>query len=94
MIVQIDGNIESIVTYDLTISAANADDAYLNIEENLLSQEFSPKIPFISAEPSNEVADENNADNTLYTLEVRMDNEKKFLAKVEETFHNWDPLWQ
>ena len=39
VIEQIDGNAESetIASYDLTISALDADDAYLNIEENLLT---------------------------------------------------------
>ena len=77
-----------------TISAANSFEAYFNIEENLLSQELSPRIPFISDEPSNEAANENNAENTLYTLKVRTDNEKKFLAEIEEIFCNSDPIWQ
>ena len=91
VIEQIDGNIESTVAYDLTISAVNLFDAFCSIEENLCSAEDSPKIPFISEIPSKEEVDINNAENTLFTLEVKFDNEKKFLARVEETFRNWDP---
>ena len=95
VIEQIDGNAESetIASYDLTISALDADDAYLNIEENLLTMENSPRIPFISNVASKEVKDKNSEDYTLYTLEVQIENEKNFLAKVENIFHNWDPSW-
>ena len=93
IIEQFDGNAESTVTFDLTISALTLTDAFNSIEENLCSKEDSPKIPFISDVPSKEVRDEDKEDNTLFTLEVRFDNEKKFLAKVERIFHNWDPLW-
>ena len=81
------------MSYDLTISAASAFDAFLNIEENLCSKEDSPRIPFISKVPSKELRDENNKDRTLFTLEIQVENEKNFLAKVENTFHKWDPLW-
>ena len=68
-------------------------DAFNSIEENLCTEEDNPKTPFISDVPNKEVRDEDNVDNTCFTLEVRFDNEKKFLARVEETFRNWDPLW-
>ena len=93
VIEQIDGNAEATVTFDLTISALTLTDAFNSIEENLCTEEDNPKIPFISDVPSKEVRDEDNVDNTCFTLEVRFDNEKKFLARVEETFRNWDPLW-
>ena len=85
VIEQIDGNAESetIASYDLTISALDADDAYLNIEENLLTMENSPRIPFISNVASKEVKDKNSEDYTLYTLEVQIENEKNFLTKLQ-----------
>lgn len=94
VIEQIDGNIESVpVTYDLTISAMTDLDAFCSIEENLCSAEDSPRIPFISDIPSEEETDENNPGNTLFTMEIKVENERNFLAKVEKTFRNWEPLW-
>ena len=92
VIEQIDGNIDSTVTYDLTISAETFIDAFSSIEENLCSAEFDPKIPFISTVPSTTMNDDNNEDNRLYTIEVRFDNEKKFLSKIEIIFQNWEPM--
>ena len=37
--------------------------------------------------------DEDNGDNMLFTMEIKIENDSKFLAKVEKTFHNWDPLY-
>ena len=45
---EIDGNIETTVSYDLTISAERFMDAFSSIEENLCNVEDSKKIPFIS----------------------------------------------
>ena len=90
---QIDGNIESTVTYDLTISAATSFEAFCSIEENLCRGDDGDKIPFISEVASKEVKDENNEQNTLYTLEIKIDNETLFIAKVEETFRNWETLY-
>ena len=59
------------------------------LKENFCNSEDSPKIPFISDQPSFEVIDNNNEFNCLYTIEVKFNNEKKFLTKVEETFKNW-----
>ena len=90
---QIDGNIESTVTYDLTISAANEHEAFCSIEENLCRGDDGDKIPFISEVPSKEVKDEDNNENMLFTMEIKIENDSKFLAKVEKTFRNWDPLY-
>ena len=65
-------------------------DAFCSIEENLCSAEDSPRISDI---PSKEETDENNAGNTLFTMEIKVENDRNFLAKVEKTFHNWNPLW-
>ena len=56
-------------------------DAFCSIEENLCSAEDSPRISDI---PSKEETDENNAGNTLFTMEIKVENDKEFLAKVEK----------
>ena len=95
---QIDGEAaaessESTVTFDLTISASDVDDAFCSIEENLCRGVGSAeKVPFISEEASSEVM-ELNSDNVLYTLEVQVINEKNFLEKVLNQFDSWDPLY-
>ena len=88
-----DETIESTVTFDLTISAVTFLDAFASIDENLSIDEYGDKIPFISEVPSREERDETNKGNTLYTLEIRVVNEKTFLEQLEKKFHNWVPLW-
>ena len=99
VIEEIDGGIETSVTiedettitFDLTISAHQLVDAYCSIEDNLChSQEDNEKIPFISEIPSSEELD---GENILFTLEVQIKNEEKFLKKVLNRFDTWDPLY-
>ena len=93
---QIDGQIEapkSLVTFDLSISAVDVDDAFCSIEENLChGDDQLTKVPFISETASCEVR-EDNSDNSIFTMEVQVVNDKHFLEKVNERFKNWDPLW-
>ena len=93
---QIDGQTESsesTITFDLTISACQVEDAFRSFEENLCRGVGSDeKVPFISEVPSSEVR-ELNSDNVLYTLEVQVINEEKFLEKVSNQFESWDPLY-
>ena len=84
---------ESILTFDLTISAVTFLDAFGSIEENLCADKDESKILFISEAPSKAARDERNEGNTLYTLEIRVVKDKTFLAKLEMKFHNWKPLW-
>ena len=88
-------NIESNLTFDLTISAVAVSflDAFGSIEENLCRDEDESKVLFISEVHSKAVNDETNDVNTLYTLKIRVVNDKMFLAKLEKKFHNWYPLW-
>ena len=92
VIEQIDGQIDSsdTVTFDLTISAVEVDDAFLSIEDNLCHGDEYLKVPFISEIPSCEVRE---GENTLFTLEVQISNDEEFLDTVYERFNNWDPLY-
>ena len=93
---QIDGQIEaskSLITFDLSISAVDIDDAFCSIEENLCHGDNQLiNVPFISETSSCEVR-EKNSENTIFTLEVQVIDEKNFLEKVHKRFDNWDPLW-
>ena len=87
------GNNEATVTYDLTISAHQLVDAYCSIEDNLChTKEDNENIPFISETPSSEVT-EIDSENTLFTLEIQVNNEETFLKKVLHRFDTWDPLY-
>ena len=65
----------------------------LRLVLNLCRGDDGDKIPFISEVASKEVKDENINGNTLYTLEIKIENDHVFIAKVEEIFRNWDPLY-
>ena len=90
------GEIESPVTectIDLTISAKTALDAYSSIEINLRhGDEVDKKVFFINEVPSSEIK-ETNVENSLFTLEIRVDTEETFLKKLYERFESWDPLY-
>ena len=93
VIEQIDGNTESKVTYDLMISAASDHEAFCSIEQNLCRGDDGDKVPFISEFPSKAVKDDDNDENMVFTMEIKIDNDLQFVAKVEKTFCNWDPLY-
>ena len=95
VIEQIDGQIESTVTtlnFDLTISAVQLLDAYCSIEDNLCYGDVDAKVLFISENPSSQVK-ETNSENTLFTLEIQVENDETFLAKLQKRFDSWDPLY-
>ena len=58
-------------------------DAFGSIEENLCNDKDESKIHFISEVPSKAVSDEQNKGNTLYSLEIRVVNEKTFLENLK-----------
>ena len=80
------------IIFDLTISAVQLVDAYCSIEDNLCYGEVDEKVLFISEVPSSEVQ-ETNSENTLFTLEIKVENEDSFLEKLYERFNSWDPLY-
>ena len=74
-----DENIESTLTFDLTISAVTFLDAFGSVEENLCNDES--KVLFIGDVPSKAERDEKNEKNTLYTFELRgMDSLGEFFG--------------
>ena len=88
-----DGNKESTVSFDLTISAVTFLGAFGSIEENLCDDEDGAYFFVIAEVPSEAVRDEKNQKNTLFTLELRVVNDKTFLSKLEKKFNSWVPLW-
>ena len=55
----------------------------LRLVLNLCRGDDGDKIPFISEVPFKEVKDEDNDDNMLFTMEIKIDNDSKLAAKVE-----------
>ena len=55
----------------------------LRLVLNLCRGDDGDKIPFISEVSFKEVKDEDNDDNMLFTMEIKIDNDSKLAAKVE-----------
>ena len=66
--------------------------SYCSIEDHFLTGDDHLKVPFISEKPSSEVSDL-ESDNTLFTLEVQVDNDELFLNRVYQIFDSWDPYY-
>ena len=66
---------------------------FCSIEQNLCRGDDGDKVPFISEFPSRAVKDDDNDENIVFTMEIKIDNDLQFVAKVEKTFCNWDPLY-
>ena len=50
------------------------------------------KVLFINEVPLREVK-EINSENTLFTLEIRVENDEKFLEQLHERFNSWYPFY-
>ena len=68
-------------------------DAYCSMEDNLCyGDDVDAKVHSIGDEPSSEVK-EPDSENTLFTFEIQVENDKKFLEKLFHRFETWNPLY-